>query len=225
MANVHEKKISFGDKFAHGIQNNRKIILLVCISILLVIIAFGIFSHVSDKAKERSMVAIEHAETLYTEWKALPSDSQDRLTKADELKESLLAIADSNKNGYPDMKANYLLGLIMFSLEDYTNAITYFTSVSTDYADSYLAPVAKMNEAVSYEMLGQSDNAINTYQSIVDDYADTSAEVPHALFSIGRIYDELGNTELAIAVYEQVVSDYADSEWAKLSQSRLIVIK
>lgn len=223
MANVEEKK-SVDVKLTQMIQKNRKVILIVCAVIVAVVVIVGIATAVSNNAQAKWMEAIETAEADYSAWSALAEDDAEKAAKTDTLKADLTAIVDGTKDNYPDMKAAYVLGLISFEEQDYAAAAGYFGGVVTDYADSYLAPTALMNEAVSLEMQDKADDALDRYQKLVDTYSSVSAEASHALFSIGRIYEVQGNTDLAKAVYEQLVTDYASSEWTKLAQVRLIAL-
>lgn len=225
MANGHEKELTFGDKIAAGIHKNRKNILIVCAAVVVIVVAVGIGTAVSSRNAVKAMEAIEAAEASYDDWRYLAEDDEARDTQADELKAELSAIIDDNRDGYPDMKAQYLLGNVYFSLEQYTEAAEAFAAVSRDYPDMYLAPAALMNQAVAYEMAEDTESALDRYQYVVDNYAQTSAEAAHALFSIARIYDAMGNVDLSAAVFEQVISDYPDTEWAKLAQTRLIILK
>ncbi len=223
MANVEEKK-SVSTKLSQFIISKSKIILIVCAVIVVVVVVTGIATAVNNNAQQKWMTAIETAETDYTDWKALTVEDSDRDLEAEELEIELLAIVDGAKNSYPQMKATFLLGSLSFELKDYTEAASYFDSVQKDYADTYLAPVALMNNAVALEMLNKNDEALDRYQRLVDTYAAVSPEASHAMFSIGRIYEGQGNLDLSKAVYEQLIAEYETSEWAKLAQVRLITI-
>ena len=223
MAKVEEKK-TLDRKLSGFIQANRKVILIVCAVVLAVVVIIGITTAVSKSSQKKWMAAVETAEENYTAWTALADDDAELGTKADEVAAELETIVSGTKNSYPNMKASYLLGLLSYAQEEYTAAAEYFNTVRTDYSEGYLASTALMNEAVSLEMSGDSEAALDRYQTLVDTFADSSAEASHALFSIGRIYETNGDTDLAVAVFEQLLTDYPSSEWSKLAQVRLIAL-
>jgi tetratricopeptide (TPR) repeat protein len=225
MAHDNEKKLTVGDKTAVFVHTNKRTLIIASVAILVIIVIIGTFSAISSNAEKQSMIAVEEAQVLFQEWNALESDAEDRESKAAELEQTLTELIDSTKKGYPNMKAQYLLGNLKYSLEQYSEAETSFKAVAETYKDMYLAPAAAMNLAVVYEVTDRPSEAVAQYQYVFDTYEDTSAEAPHALFAIGRIQDESGNTQLAVSTFQVLIADYPDSEWSKLANSRLVVLE
>lgn len=226
MANVQEENKTVSERVSEFIASNRKAIFIGFVAVVVIVGLIGVFSYTSAKKLEKSMVAIEKAESAYEDLQLIDADNVDeKRAAAEELEQELKDIMDSNAKNYPDMKAAYLLGLLYYGQDDFKEAADMFAAVVNDYSDSYLAPAAAMNQAVSLERLEDFEGAVDRYQFVVDTYAETSAEASHALFSIGRIYETLDKNDLAVAVYEQLTSEYPSSEWSKLAHSRLILLK
>ena len=59
-----------------------------------------------------------------------------------------------------------------FNAEDYSLAALQFVRVANQATDNELAPSAYYNAAISYEHLEQWDEAIMTYQMLIDDYPE-----------------------------------------------------
>lgn len=224
MAREVEEK-SFSVKLAEGIAKNRKVILIAVLAVLALLIIVGVVSYVQGRNDQKAAEAIENAMSLYEEWNMLSDEDEAKAAKAEELTGQLESIIADSRKGYADMKAHYLLGQYSFLTGDYAQAAASFGACADSYSDIYLAPVARLNEGLSYEMAGDMTSAIDSLQTVVDSYAETSPEAAHALFAIGRIYESEQSGDLATAVYEQLVSEYPSSEWTKLARSRLAAIE
>lgn len=224
MAREVEDK-TFSVKLAEGIAKNRKIILIAVLALVAIVIIVGVVSYVQGQNKQKAAEAIESAMSLYEEWNMLSDEDEAKADKAEELTGQLESIIADSRKGYADMKAHYLLGQYSFMTGDYAQAAASFGSCADTYSDIYLAPVARLNEGLSYEMAGDMTSAIDSLQTVVDRYSQSSPEAAHALFAIGRIYESEENVELATAVYQQLVSEYPASEWTKLARSRLASIE
>ena len=98
-------------------------------------------------------------------------------------------------------------------------------------SETYLGQLALMNEAASYENLGNQERALELYNEVFDTYGQTSPYAPKALFNAARLYEALGDTDLARATYEQLTGLYLSpdnggqpSEYARMAEAYLVTM-
>jgi len=200
---------------------------LIITGIALIVILVGLWIGISINASTHSSLqeSIDTLSEQYNEWVALEDLSSDEATtEVATLKEGLLDLADRNNDSYAVIKANYLLGLIEFNLESYDTARDYFLTAADNGKDSYLSSLSLFNAAVASEELNDSTKALEYYQRIYDDTEGQAVESARALFNVGRLYEDNGDTELAKAVLQQLADEYPNSEYAKLAQTKLVIL-
>ncbi len=76
------------------------------------------------------------------------------------------------------------------------------------------------NLAHAQEQAGKYEEAINTYQQIVDT-ASSNTQKAQAMFGLARSSEKLGRTSEVISLYETILSDYPDIKEAPLIKARL----
>jgi tetratricopeptide (TPR) repeat protein len=226
MAQAHqEEKKTFSDKLAEFLTIHRKQILIITVVIVVAVVAVGVGTYVSSKNFEQAVASVELAEESYNELLSLEEGSAEYTEKNAEVEQKLIEIREDNKDNYPHMKATFLLGMMKGNAGEYGEAAELFNEIATGYADTHLAASAVMSEAAALEMNGDYDAAIGRYQYLIDNYGDSSSEVSHAYFSIGRLYEMTDRDDLAVTVYQQLEAEFENSEWTKLAKSRLIQIQ
>ena len=75
--------------------------------------------------------------------------------------------------------------------------------------------------------LGYPDDrelALDILNRLVEQYDAESAEIPRALFSIGRINEGLDNIVDAAESYNRLIDDYPASSWTNLARDRIITL-
>ncbi|MGM0431695.1 MAG: tetratricopeptide repeat protein [Spirochaetota bacterium] len=222
MAVNQEENKSLSQKLNDFIAHNRKVLIIIAVSIAVIIIAIGLTTYIRDRNLRDAVSTVEELSRTYEELAEIEQDSSEYQETAENLKRQLLEVVEDNNNNYPHMKAKLLLGNIYAEEGSYREAADAFDELSENYADTHIAAAAIASHAASLEMLSEYDAAIDRYQYIIDTFGRTSAETSHAYFSIGRLYETTDRQELAQATYEQLVSEYPQSEWSKLAQTRLI---
>jgi tetratricopeptide (TPR) repeat protein len=202
--------------------------LLIIIAVALVVAMLGLWAGISiaDKRANTLQLEIDNLQQTYSEWMFMEDKAT---TEAQSMKESLLAdlsqLASKNNKSYPVLKATYLLGLIAFEEGEYTQSLESFLKVAERGKQTYLGSLALFNAGVSSELLNDSVQAIEYYQQLYDYYGSEAAEAPKALFSLARLHESNNNMELAKAVLQQLADEFPASEYAKLAQSRLVVLQ
>ena len=104
---------------------------------------------------------------------------------------------------------------------DTQGALAVFERLSAFAERSYLGLEGLVNLAVLHEDAGDLTAALSTWQSIIDEHADT-VHVPHALFSVGRISEGLGETDAALVAYQRLRSEHPQSGWTDYAVNRII---
>ena len=72
--------------------------------------------------------------------------------------------------------------------------------------------------------MAEPELALELLNRLVDLYDAQSAEIPRALFSIGRINEGLDQIVEAAESYNQLIDDYPGSSWTNLARDRIITL-
>ncbi|MHC1693333.1 MAG: tol-pal system YbgF family protein [Sphaerochaetaceae bacterium] len=211
--------------FNNFLSANKKILIIIGIVLVVALIALWIGLSVSSAIAQKNQLAIDQLQVSYDAWVAL-EDKNTAEAKAsyDELVSALSAMAGKGGAKYPVLKAGYLLGLVYYTNGDYQNALNRFADVAAKGSETYLAPLSLNNCGVTSELLGDTTKALEYYQKVYDTYGNDAAESAKALFSVARIHEANKEIELAKAVFQQLVDEFPASEYAKLAQSRLVLL-
>lgn len=103
---------------------------------------------------------------------------------------------------------------------NYAEAIEGFQAYQKAAQDGPLIDNALYWIGESYAALGQVQNAVNTFQELVNKYPK-SARVPASLYRMGIIYEESKDTRTARFYYNQLVREFPNSPEADLARGRL----
>lgn len=221
------EKVSNIDKFSSFISKNKITLIIIAVVIVVALIAVGITITALNNRLESRIEKVELFQDRLYEWAANPDALTDEELSviADDLGSDLQEFIDNVGKGYPELRAMHLQATLSYSLEDYVKAAEYYSLVAETYPKSHLAAPSLYNAAVAHEMLENPGKSLEIYLSIIEDYTGIFSEVPHALFSTGRIYESLGDVDSAIGQYRTLSTDYPSSEWSKLAVSRIIVLE
>ena len=219
-------------KLSDFLTRYQRLIIVAAIAIVVVIIAVCIAVSVMQGNADRKFNALADLEAQYASFYSLDSESEAYAAASDSFQSSADAlIASSGLDSYPGAKAALLVGDLAFTREDYQAAADSYASVATAQRDSYLGQLAMMNEAASYENLGDQTLALELYNEVFDTYGEDSPFAPKALFNAGRLYVELGDAELAKATFEQLTGLYLApenggqaSEYARMAEAYLVTM-
>lgn len=205
---------------------NWKKLTICCAVIAVALIIIAIVSVMNTSKQNKQATAVFELEQSYGSLTSLDNTSDEFKTaladinsKADEL--------IANAKGYAQIKAKYLKALVTMEAEDWNTASAAMEEVANEAKDTYLAPIAYVNAAVSYENAGSQDKALELYNKVWNDFGKDCPESPKALFNVARIYEAKGDVELAKATYSQLVDTYLSttgSEYARIANARLITL-
>lgn len=213
-------------KFNAFLMAKKKLLIIVAVAILVIVAGLWIGITVAENKADALQLSIDNAQRTFSEWTYL----EDKTTSdAQSMKETLVAdledLATKGGKSYPVIKAEYLLGLVTYEDGAYADALNHFLSVAEKGKETYLGSLSLFNAGVTSEQLGDSAKALEYYQSVYDTYGSEAAEAAKALFSVARLHEANGNIDLARAVFQQLADEFATSEYAKLAQSRLVILQ
>ena len=221
--NTHnESSLTTAEKIANILKNNSKKLVIVAIALVLILVLVGLYDFYSKGQKEKALLHAEKIEDTYNKW--LNSAEADKASVASELEEVLDEGIENFSDTYASLRALYTKGLYLAQTEQWDDAIEAFITVSKDFSESYLAPVALFNAASIAEQAGNSEQSLELYESVITRFESVSADIPEALFNIGRLNEEIGNADEALAAYQQILDNYSSSNWTNIAKSRIIAL-
>lgn len=209
-----EKTFSTEEKMIGSVstffEKNKLILIVICAVIVVGILAAIIAVNAVNSAKDKAQIKIAKLEQQYAE--VLASDAQDWTALTADLQ------AMVKGSSYASVKSQYLLGLVYYQQQNYTEASDAFMKAYDLNKSIYLAPLSLANAAACAEEGGDSAKALELYNQIYNDYPE-SGTAAKALFNVARMYYQQGNTQLAQATFAQVADYYPNSEYGKLAQN------
>jgi tetratricopeptide (TPR) repeat protein len=209
-----EKTLSTEEKMIGSVstffEKNKLILIVICAVIVVGILAAIIAVNAVNSAKDKAQIKIAKLEQQYAE--VLASDAQDWTALTADLQ------AMVKGSSYASVKSQYLLGLVYYQQQNYTEASDAFMKAYDLNKSIYLAPLSLANAAACAEEGGDSAKALELYNQIYNDYPE-SGTAAKALFNVARMYYQQGNTQLAQATFAQVADYYPNSEYGKLAQN------
>lgn len=209
-----EKTLSTEEKMIGSVstffEKNKLILIVICAVIVVGILAAIIAVNAVNCAKDKTQIKIAKLEQQYAE--VLASDAQDWTALTADLQ------AMVKGSSYASVKSQYLLGLVYYQQQNYTEASDAFMKAYDLNKSIYLAPLSLANAAACAEEGGDSAKALELYNQIYNDYPE-SGTAAKALFNVARMYYQQGNTQLAQATFAQVADYYPNSEYGKLAQN------
>lgn len=214
-----EKTLSTEEKMIGSVstffEKNKVILIVICAVIVVGILAAIIAVNAVNSAKDKAQIKVAKLEQQYAE--VLASDAQDWTALTADLQ------AMVKGSSYASVKSQYLLGLVYYQQQNYTEASDAFMKAYDLNKSIYLAPLSLANAAACAEEGGDSAKALELYNQIYNDYPE-SGTAAKALFNVARMYYQQGNTQLAQATFAQVADYYPNSEYGKLAQNLATVL-
>lgn len=207
------------------LSNNKKVLITVLGVITLVLVLLGIYTMVSKSNTDKAFNATIELDNLYEELLSENIEAEQFIEYADSL-------VVEYKGSKAELMAYSRLASYYFDESLFDKAVKNYTAAYLNFPNDMAASVYMFNAAMALEELGQVDEAIKTLELLVAtfkssdlDVNDTSADVPEALFNLGRLAEGSGDTTTAISYYEQLVAEYKDYNITNLAKSRLLSFK
>lgn len=231
-----DKNLTGTEKVANKLNDflirKHKLVIGISIAVVVVIIAVCVVVAVIQRSVESKFNALSDLEGQYSAFYSLDAASDEYKTSYDEFSAaSADLIASAGLDSYPGAKAQLLAADLAYNREEYQAAADGYASVAAAQSETYLGQLALMNEAASYENLGNQERALELYNEVFDTYGQASPYAPKALFNAARLYEALGDTDLAKATYEQLTGLYLSpdnggqpSEYARMAEAYLVTM-
>ena len=226
MSQNHEKteKIAFKHKLSIAIQKNSKILIGALSLIVFVVIGLLIFNSLQIKNLEKYTQQIETIQDDYAGLSVI-TDENEKSEAENTLFANLNTLIDNSPKNYALQRAFFIRANLYYQNMEWDKAIEDFKLIASDFSNSYLAPISLINAASSYEESNRIDDAIQTYQLVIENYASVSPEIPNIYFSIGRLYEQKEDSKAALVEYNNLVDTFPDSNGTNLARSRIIYLE
>ena len=218
---IHEETLSLGERINLFLARNWRLALVIFIIVVVAMSGILIFEKIYEGRLNSSAILAEDIQDSFEEWmRELPEDRNS---------DEVMSLIDQALNEYPRLfaaqRALFTRALIAVEQEQWEDASKDFIKLAETWEKSYLAPISLFNAASVMEELGDIEDAKRAYSEIIDSYSTTSADVPEALFNLGRIAEVEDDIDTAIENYKQIAVLFPDSQWTNLSKSRILAIE
>ena len=130
---------------------------------------------------------------------------------------------------YPGTKVARLAllyaGHSAFAIGDMERAIEFYQRYFKEGGqDPIIDLIVQEDLAHAQEQAGKFEEAIDTYQQIIDT-APSDSQKAQAMLGVARSSEKLGRTSEVISLYETILSDYPDIKEAPLIKARLNILR
>ncbi|MDR1868327.1 MAG: tetratricopeptide repeat protein [Treponema sp.] len=215
----HVEEVNVNEKINEFIQKNRKALLIILITGIVVIIGFVATVNIRDSLRSR---AIEEVEAYERRFDSLRVD-----TEKEAKREALLAEINNfaqSHAGYAGTRASLLSASMYADQKKWAEAQAAWETASQKAGQSYLVAVALFNAAVAAEEQEDNEKALDLYTRSVA-HPGGFPGASRAQFAIGRLYEMRSDREAALRTYRELVARWPnDSVWAPLAQNRIIFL-
>ena len=212
----NEKK-TFADLLTLFIVKFRFVLLGILVVGILAIVAVGVVSSMNEKAVKAGLTEVDK---ITDEYATLKFSETTDTAKEDELIAKAQAVADKNGPVVVKVRANILVAEIQYGRKNYEAARAAWLAAAEADKKSYTFGLCNYQCGICSDELGDYDNAVAYLNAAAE--SEDFADVPRALFNIGRIEESRGNYEKAVETYKKLFADYPSDQWATLAKSRLI---
>ncbi len=188
------------------------------------IIILAVISNSNAKKLEADTQKIESIQADYGTLISM-TDATKKAALKKKIMNELDVIIKKNVKTYPLERALFIQGHMYYNDKEWAKSAESFVKLGNLFPKSYLSAVALQDAAAAYEENNNIDKAIESYQRVVDHYVTISPDVPHALFSIGRLYETKKDKKAALKTYNSLIDKFPSSNWTNLARSRIIYLE
>jgi len=132
-----------------------------------------LISMLDKKQVQKAKVAKKTTSTTSKSSKEMIQEAR-KLFKIDYFTQAKPILQELVSRNYRPAESNYYLGEIEYYRKNYKNALHYFKTSMTLYDKASYLPKLLLHSAISFEKLGDNENAQNFYSTIVDIYPDSN---------------------------------------------------
>jgi predicted negative regulator of RcsB-dependent stress response len=219
-----EDERTLQQRFIEFLSSYRVVLLTVLIVIVVGIVGSFLYLEITERRAVAAANLAEELRSSYQEWTNL-EEGDEKSAQLEEIESTAAEILDRFGNTFAAQRAYFVLASVAWENENYQEAASQFSTLGQEFSRSYLAPVALFNAAVAQEQLGNAEEARSLYRRIVEEYAETSAQVPRSLFALGRLSESSESWEEAATYYNRILDEYGQSSWTTLARNRIIFLQ
>jgi len=216
-----EPELSLKERVNLALANHWKAAVGIFVVIVVLMAGILILDAVRRNRLADSSMMAEDIQDTYT---ALMQEQPENRDYA-ELDELIETAMNEYSRYFAAQRALFTKGLIALEQKEWEQAASSFIELAERWPESYLAPVSLFNAGAAFEESGDLDQAAETWQSLVDDYAEVAPDAPEALFNLGRLAETRSSDDEAIDFYKEIESRFPQSRWTNLAKSRILVLE
>jgi tetratricopeptide (TPR) repeat protein len=209
------------DRIAGFLQTYRKPLVVLLVLIAVDVTGSIAFFLIRGLMEKKAIAAVEVLERKKNELGLM-----DNMSKTIEIMALLDEFNDFAPStfGYAAARAYSSTADIYYSLGEWDKAEEAWDRAARKAPKIYLAPLALFNAAVAAEEQGKLEAAVDYYSRSLE-FSGIFPAAARARFNVGRIHEAQNNRAGAIEAYRALAEKNPNSNWAKLAQSRLIVLE
>jgi tetratricopeptide (TPR) repeat protein len=217
-------KTSIREHVTQFIQKFRIALLAILSLIVIGIIVAVVYEEVHKSSVAAVTSMVEKVDAAHAALLAAKTD-EEKAALLQDFEATVKQAGDSFKGSYAEQRALFLKGTYFYNEKKYDESETLFLNASQVLSNSYLAPIALINAAFAAEDKGENTKSVEYLNKLVKDYEKISAQVPRALFNIGRLHEASENWKDANAAYQKILDAFSGSNWTKFARDRIIYLK
>lgn len=215
-----DKTRKITDVISTFLTRHRLTLIVALAAVVIIVAGLFIYIEVRSSREQAARLAAEEVQELYDDW--IEASEEERPALAERLSERVDAVVEVYPRFYAAQRALMVRGDLYWELEDWNRAADDFSRAANGFGDSYLTSIALSNAAAAAEEAGDVSRAKQLLQQLVDQHA--TAEVPRALFTLGRLAESTSDRDEALEYYNQLVQNHAGSNWTNLARNRIIAL-
>jgi TolA-binding protein len=217
-------KVGIREHVTEFIQRFRIALLAILALIVVGIIVAVVYEELHKSSIAAVTEMVEKVDAAHDALLAAKTDAE-KTALFQDFEAAVKQAGESFKGSYAEQRALFLKGTYFYNDKKYAESEAFFLSASQVMPASYLAPIALINAAFAAEDKGDSAKSIEYLNKLAKDYEKTSAQVPRALFNLGRIHEASENWKEATAAYQKILDAFSGSNWTKFARDRIIYLK
>lgn len=213
--NEPDEFINISNQFVQLIRENKEKTFGIIAAIVLIVAGITGYIFYSDYFAQKAFTALANDMAWYE------GDAEKNTTKSlKEIKTRSQAFFKKYSGTVAGTLARAKYAGIYYAEGDYTSAIDLYKRLSKDLkADKALKNMALSGLAYSYEALKQYDDAVKTFEEIVN--SENALKKDDALFHLGLIHELQGNREKSREAFEKIVSYHTDSIYIEIAKEKI----
>lgn len=137
-------------------------------------------------------------------------------------------LLDAVNQKYPSSNAGQyaqlLKGDLLYSRENYAQALDVYTALRAQAKNTQVATVADLSLGAAYQATKQYDKSIETMKQFIAKNP-TSFALPQAYFTLALSQELAGQKAEALETYKKLLEDYTKSYWGAFAKDKINELK